>query len=98
MKKIKTIKINALFIWVVVFIFLCIIIKLIYIGSGNITVHGKSLSEFASNRDTVKKTITARRGTIYARNKEVLAKDVNSYTVIAYLSESRTKDENRPYQ
>lgn len=97
MKKIKTIKINTLFIWVVVFIFLCIIIKLIYIGSGNITVHGKSLSEFASNRDTVKKTTTARRGTIYARNKEVLAKDVNSYTVIAYLSESRTKDENRPY-
>ena len=96
MKKIKTIKINAFFIWVVVFIFLCLIIKLIYVGSGNITVNGKELSEFASNRDTVKKTITAKRGTIYARNSEVLAKDVNSYTVIAYLSESRTKDINRP--
>ncbi|MGM9877941.1 MAG: penicillin-binding protein [Bacilli bacterium] len=96
MKKIKTIKINAFFIWIVVFIFLCLIIKLIYVGSGNITVNGKELSEFASNRDTVKKTITAKRGTIYAKNSEVLAKDVNSYTVIAYLSESRTKDINRP--
>ena len=97
MKRIKTIKINTLFILFVVFIFLCLIIKLVWIGMGNIVVNGKELSAFASARDTVKRTTTAPRGTIYSSNKEVLAKNVNSYTVIAILSESRTKDPENPY-
>ena len=97
MKKIKTIKINIIFVIIVVFIFLCIILKLIYIGLGNIKVGDVSLHEFAQTRDTVKKTIYARRGTIYSSSGEVLAKDVNSYTVIAYLEPSRTKDELHPY-
>jgi Cell division protein FtsI/penicillin-binding protein 2 len=41
--------------------------------------------------------LPARRGTIYSRNNEVLAKDVNSYTVIAYLEESRTTDIKNPH-
>ena len=97
MKKVKKININIIFVIIVVFIFLCLIIKLVYIGTGNIQVKGKTLASFASDRDTVKKTINARRGTIYSKGKEVLAKDVNSYTVIAYLEPSRTKDPNRPY-
>lgn len=97
MKKIRTININTAFIIVVVFIFLCLIFKLFYVGTGNVKVGSQSLSEFASSRDTVKKTIKASRGTIYSSSNEVLAKDVNSYTVIAYLDSSRTKDENHPY-
>ena len=97
MKRIKTIRINIIFVIIVVFIFLCLIIKLVYVGTGNIKVGSKTLAEFASDRDTVKKTTYARRGTIYASKGEVLAKDVNSYTVIAYLDPSRTKDESRPY-
>ncbi len=97
MKKIKAIKINIIFVIIVVFIFLCIILKLIYVGTHHIEVNGKPLSVYASDRDTVKKTTIARRGTIYSSTKEVLAKDVNSYTVIAYLEPSRTKDPARPY-
>ena len=97
MKKIKTIRINTMFILSVVFIFLCIIFKLVWVGTGNIVVHGKALSEFASDRDTVKRITTAARGTIYSSNEEILAKNVNSYTVIAILSESRTKDPKNPY-
>ena len=97
MKKIKTIKIKIVFIIIVVFIFLCLIIKLIYIGTGNVKVKGRTLADFADDRDTVKKTTYATRGTIYSCSNEVLAKDVNSYTVIAYLEPSRTKDPNRPY-
>jgi len=97
MKKIKTIRINIIFVIVVVFIFLCLIIKLIYVGTGNVKVSGRSLAEFAEDRDTVKKTTIARRGTIYTFKGDVLAKDVNSYTVIAYLDPSRTKDPQRPY-
>ena len=97
MKKIKTIRINVIFVIIIVFVFLCLIFKLIYIGTGHIKVGDKTLAQFANDRDTVKKKTTARRGTIYASKGEVLAKDVNSYTVIAYLDPSRTKDENRPY-
>lgn len=97
MKKIRTININTVFIIIVVFIFLCLIFKLFYVGTGNVKVGTQSLSQFASSRDTVKKTIKASRGTIYSSSKEVLAKDVNSYTVIAYLDSSRTKDEKHPY-
>lgn len=97
MKKTRVIKISPIFIIIVVFIFLCIIIKLTWIGLGNIKVKGQTLTEFAKSRDTRKKTITAKRGTIYTKAGEILAKDVNSYTVIAYLDPSRTKDSNRPY-
>ncbi len=97
MKKVKTIKINALFIILVVFIFLCIILRLVLIGTGHITVGDNSLKEFASARQTIKKTVHAKRGSIYSANGEVLAKDVNSYTVIAYLSSSRTKDPKHPH-
>ena len=97
MKKIKTIKISMIFVIIVVFIFLCLIFKLIYIGLGNVEVGDVTLHDFALSRDTVKRTIYARRGTIYSSSGEVLAKDVNSYTVIAYLEPSRTKDEDHPY-
>ena len=97
MRKIRTIRINIIFVIIVVFIFLCIILKLVYIGTGNVKVQGKSLAEFAEERDTVKKTTVATRGTIYTSKGDVLAKDVNSYTVIAYLDSSRTKDPSRPY-
>ena len=46
MKRIKTIQINTTFILVAVFIFLCIIIKLVWVGTGNVTVKGKELNEF----------------------------------------------------
>ena len=97
MKKTRIIKINKLFIIIVVFIFALIIGKLTWIGLHNVKVKGENLSVFAKSRDTRKKTLIARRGTIYTKRGEILAKDVNSYTVIAYLDPSRTKDENRPY-
>ena len=97
MKKIKTIRINTIFILVVVFIFLCLIFKLVWIGTGNIKVKGRALSDFANDRDTVKRVTTAPRGTIYSRENEILAKNVNSYTVIAILDENRTKDPEFPY-
>ena len=97
MKKTRIIKISKIFIIIVVFIFVCIIFKLTWIGLGNVKVSGKTLTEFATTRDTRKKVITAKRGTIYSKSGEILAKDVNSYTVIAYLDSSRTKDPNRPY-
>ena len=52
-------------------------------------VDGINLSVFASQRTTKRETILAKRGTIYDVNGEVLAQNVYSYTLIAYLSPSR---------
>lgn len=97
MNKTRIVRINKYFIIIVVFIFACLIFKLLFVGTHHVYVNGNKLSSFANARDTRKKTIYAKRGTIYSNDGEVLAKDVNSYTVIAYLEPSRTKDPERPY-
>lgn len=77
------------------FFFLLIIIKLSYVCFSN-NVDGINLTEFANNRNTTKQTLYASRGSIYDVNGDELAKNVKSYTVIAYLSSSRTKDVKKP--
>ena len=52
------------------------------------TIYGKNMAEFAASRNTVKRTISAKRGTIYDNNNNVLALNVSSYTVIAHLPKS----------
>ena len=53
-------------------------------------VYGINMNEFASNRNTYSSTLYAKRGTIYDSQGDILANDVSSYTVIAYLDKSRT--------
>lgn len=59
-------------------------------------VYGINMKEFASNRNTVTNVLTANRGTIYDVDGNVLAQNISSYTLIAYLDSSRTKDESNP--
>lgn len=54
------------------------------------TVNGRNMQVFAANRNTVSKVLTAKRGTIYDVSGNVLAQNVTSYTLIAYLDESRS--------
>jgi len=77
------------------FFFVLIIAKLTYVVLSS-DVDGIDLKEFADNRNTTKQTLYASRGSIYDVNGDELAKNVKSYTVIAYLSSSRTKDAKRP--
>lgn len=78
-----------------IFLFVVILIKLTYVAISP-KVDGIDLNTFALSRTTATKTIEASRGTIYDINNEVLATNVRSYTVIAYLDESRTSDEANP--
>ncbi len=96
MNKARTVRINLIFVIVVLLLFCLIFIKLYYVALGK-KIDGIDLTEFANNRDIKNETIVAPRGTIYDANGEILAQDVNSYTVIAYLSEKRTEDINKPY-
>lgn len=96
MNKTRTIKVNKLFLISLVFLFALIILKLSYVGLSS-TVDGINLTEFAKDRNTVTETIVAERGTIYNRNNEILAQNITSYTVIAYLDSSRTTDASNPH-
>ena len=77
------------------FLFAIVVAKLSFVVLSN-DVDGIDLREFADNRNTTKQTIYASRGSIYDVNGDELAKNVKSYTVIAYLSSSRTKNEKKP--
>lgn len=94
-RKSNTILTNKIVIICIALSFFAAIIKVFSIAIKD-NIDGLNLSEFANSRNTVKETLYAKRGTIYDVNGDTLAQSVNSYTLIAYLSESRTKDENNP--
>lgn len=92
-KKLKLFKIKMnlrLTMLIVGFFFCAIIIKLSYVVLSD-SVDGINLTEFANNRNTTKKTLYASRGIIYDVDGKPLAKNANSYKIIAFLSPSRTE-------
>ena len=91
----NTIRISYVGIICIVFFFAIICIRLVLVSCFD-NVDEINIKEFAKNRNTVTKKLSASRGTIYSINGEALAQDVNSYTVIAYLSDSRTTDKENP--
>jgi len=56
------------------------------------TIDGHDIQKFASNRNTVSKILQAKRGTIYDISENILAQNVTSYTIIAYLDEDRSTE------
>ncbi|MDD6879743.1 MAG: penicillin-binding protein [bacterium] len=97
MKKKVTIdtKLSSAFIIVAFFVFVVIIGRISYLALSE-EVDGINLQEFASKRINRTETLYAKRGSIFDVNGNVLAQNVSSYTVIAYLSESRTTDPTNP--
>lgn len=71
------------------FLFLVLIVRLCYICLVDYKVGDSTISYFIKNRNTEEEVIIPTRGTIYDNNGEVLATDVSSYTLLAYLSEKR---------
>ncbi len=55
---------------------------------------GVTISEFITNRNINEEIIMPDRGTIYDTLGNALAQDVSSYTLIAYLDESRSDEDN----
>ena len=80
---------------IILFLLLGIILKVLYIGLSK-KVDGINIKTFADNRNTQEDILYAKRGTIYDKNGEALAQTVNSYTLIAYLSEKRSENEKTP--
>ena len=95
MKRKVTVNISKLMIIIVAFFFAIIIVKLSYVALSN-KVDDINLHEFANNRNTKKETIYASRGNIYDNKGEVLASNINSYKIIAYLDSKRTTNPKKP--
>ena len=71
------------------FLFLCLIARLCYICLVNYKVGDTTIAAFIKNRNTKEEVIIPERGVIYDASGEVLANDVASYTLLAYLSDKR---------
>ena len=95
MKKENKIKISNLLLVFTLFLFLVIGARVAYIGLSK-SVDNINIQELASKRTTQTTILKANRGTIYDNSKNVLAMDVSSYTLIAYLDPKRTENENNP--
>lgn len=70
---------------------LIIFVRYIYLALSP-SVNGRNIQTFAANRNTVSKVLTAKRGTIYDAAGGVLAQNVTSYTIIAYLDKKRSTE------
>lgn len=94
-RKRSRVRVSKLFILVFFCAFVVSMGKLVFVSVSS-NVDGKDLTAFAKNRNTKKRTLHASRGNIYDVNGEAIAQNVNSYTLIAYLSESRTTNPKNP--
>ena len=94
-KRKNTIKYSKLFIFGSLLLFCLMIGRVIQLGL-SAEVDGVDLKKLASQRTTKTDIEEAKRGTIYSVNGDVLAQNVSSYTLIAYLDSSRTTNEKKP--
>ena len=95
MKKEEGIKVSNIVLIITLFLFLILIGRVSYIALSK-KVDNINIQELASKRTTKETILKANRGTIFDNSGEVLAEDVASYTLIAYLDPKRTTDEKNP--
>lgn len=97
-KKINTKKIKNSYLMVLfVFgLFMVFIARLAYLCVVDYNVGDVTITAFVKNRNTNEEVILPTRGSIRDANGNVLAEDVASYTVIAYLDSSRSENSDKP--
>jgi len=94
-RKKNNIRYSKIVIFASLFLFACMIGRVIQLGLSS-EIDGVDLKELASRRTTATETLSAQRGSIYTEDGEVLAQNVSSYKIIAYLDPKRTTDEDNP--
>lgn len=71
-------------------VFLALALNVIYLSiSGVHFISGKNIRDFATGNGITTRTLYASRGSIYSADNELLAGDIVSYKLVAYLSETR---------
>ena len=94
-RKKNNIRYSKIVIFTSLFLFICMIGRVIQLGLSS-EIDGVNLKELASRRTTATEKLSAQRGSIYTEDGEVLAQNVSSYKIIAYLDSKRTTDEDNP--
>ena len=94
-KRKNNIKYSKIFIFISLLLFCLMIGRVIQLGMSK-EIDGINLKTLASNRTTRTVVEEAKRGAIYSSNGDVLAQNVSSYKLIAYLDPKRTTNEKRP--
>lgn len=82
-------RVNKSVIFITFFLFLILIGRLCYLCLVDFKVGDTTITAFIKNRNTKEEIIMPKRGTIYDVKGNILANDVISYTLVAYLSETR---------
>lgn len=94
-KTVNNVKLSKYYIIIGFLFFVVVILRISFLALSK-EIDGIDIQDFASKRTTKNDFLYAKRGTIYDTNSEVLAHNVSSYTLIAYLSDKRTTDPSNP--
>lgn len=89
------VKVSNVVLIIAFFLFLIIITRVSYIALAK-KIDNIDIQSLASKRTTKEIILKANRGTIFDSSGDVLAQDVASYTLIAYLDPKRTTDPKKP--
>lgn len=93
--ELKNIRFSKFYTLIALFFFGLIIYR-IYTLSNNTIIENIDIQKLASSRTTKVETLYSKRGTIYDVTGDALAQNTSSYTLIAYLSPSRTGSSKTP--
>lgn len=94
-KKRNNIRYSQGIIIVSLLLFALMIARVLQLGLSK-EIDGINLKELASQRTNKTEVLTAKRGNIYSADGEILAQNVSSYKIIAYLDPKRTTKEDNP--
>lgn len=94
-KKRNNVKYSKVIIIFSLLLFIVIIGRVIQLSTSS-EIDGVNLKKLAAKRTTKTETLPAQRGSIYSSNGDILAQNVSSYKLIAYLDEKRTTKKNKP--
>ena len=94
-KRKNNIKYSKLLILGSLLLFCLMIGRVIQLGMSK-DIDGVNLQKLASSRTTRTDVIEAKRGSIYSNNGDILAQNVSSYKLIAYLDSKRTTNKKKP--
>lgn len=94
-KRKNNIKYSKLVLLSSLLLFCLIIGRIVQLGMST-EIDGVNLQKLASNRTTRTDKISAMRGAIYSSDGDLLAQNVASYKLIAYLDAKRTTNKKKP--
>ena len=94
-RKKNNIKFSKMIILASLFLFVLMIARLSQLALAS-TIDGIDLQHLSRQRTMRTEVLPARRGSIFSNDGEALAQNVSSFRLIAYLSETRTDNPDRP--